>query len=271
MIRSLEDARDWYEAVLKLVGMMDRMARRYWGEEAEGLTLKETLHQDNVFRHLESATIQDLAKRVIEDLDDLAVLLLFSVFEAAVRERTLEEMDRELDKPPRHLVLKKAVGDAKDAVGHGSFGRLTESYRELDPDTRTLVDQVRHYRNWVAHGRRGPVKNNVDPDSAMMRLERFLKLLDAAAATAAATAMLDPVGTNAGYFLSGTDAGPLTGELRGRGRRRITPGVASWPLRKASSPKSVSNVSKTRPSAKAKARTTSSEDPGPTSLIQTTS
>jgi len=123
----------------------------------------------------------------------MAVLLLFSVFEATVRERTLEEMDRELEKPPRHLVLKKAIDDAKDKIGHGSFGRLTESYKDLDPDTRTLVDQVRHYRNWVAHGRRGPVRNNVDPEAAIMRLERFLTLLDAESATAAASVLIDPV------------------------------------------------------------------------------
>jgi len=61
------------------------------------------LHRDDKLH--DSATIRDLAKRVTEDLDDLAVLLLFSVFEATVQERTLEEMDRELEKPPRHLVL----------------------------------------------------------------------------------------------------------------------------------------------------------------------
>jgi hypothetical protein len=159
VIRSLEDAWRWYEAVRNLVAWMDRMGRRYWSEEVEESTLKETLHNDNVFRHVESATIQDLAKQVFEDLDDLAVLLLFSVFEATVRERTIEEMDRELETPPRHLILKKAVEDARDTISHGSFGRLTESFKDLDPDTKTLVDQVRHYRNWVAHGRRGTVKN----------------------------------------------------------------------------------------------------------------
>jgi hypothetical protein len=106
------------------------------------------------------------------------VLLLFSVF-ARVRERTLEEMDREMEKPPHHLVLRNAVRDARDTVEHGSFGRLTESYKELDPNVRTMVDQVPHYRNWVAHGRRGAVNNNVDPDSALERLMQFLMLLDA--------------------------------------------------------------------------------------------
>jgi len=97
VIRSLEDARRWCEAVSNLVGMMDRVARRYLREELGKQTLEETLHRDDKIRS--AATIRDLAKRVTEDLDDLAVLLLFSVFEATVRERTLEEMDRELEKP----------------------------------------------------------------------------------------------------------------------------------------------------------------------------
>jgi len=177
--------------------MMDRVARRYLGEELGKQTPEETLHRDDKFRTIESATIRDLAKRVTEDLDDLAVLLLFSVFEATVRERTLEEMDRELEKPPRHLVLKKAVGDAKDTIEHGSFGRLTESYKALDPDLRTMVDQVRHYRNWVAHGRRGSVKNNVDPKAAITRLEQFLKLLDADSAVTAASLLVDPIAQSA--------------------------------------------------------------------------
>jgi len=94
-------------------------------------------------------------------------------------------------------VLKKAVGDAKDTIEHGSFGRLTESYKALDPDLRTMVDQVRHYRNWVAHGRRGSVKNNVDPKAAITRLEQFLKLLDADSAVTAASLLVDPIAQSA--------------------------------------------------------------------------
>jgi hypothetical protein len=192
VIRSLEDAQRWYDAVRKVVGWMERTARRYWDEELGEETLRATLHRDDVFRDLEKAKIQDLARRVNDDLDDLAVLLLFSVFEATVRDRTLEEMNRELEKPPSHPALKKAFDDAKDAVEHGSFGRLSESYRGLDPDLRTMVDQVRHYRNWVAHGRRGAVKNNIDPKAAFARLGQFLELLNADSAAAAATRLDDP-------------------------------------------------------------------------------
>ncbi|MHC5542113.1 hypothetical protein ACYOEI_28155 [Singulisphaera rosea] len=170
---------------------MDRIGKRYWSEEVEGRTLRDTLHNDNVFRHIESTTIQDLASQVLEDLDDLAVLLLFSVFEASVRERNFEEMERELE-TPRHIVPKKAIADAKDTVEHGSFGRLTESYKGLDPDLRTLVDQVRRYRNRVAHGRRKVVSNNVEPDPARSRLGQFLGLVDAEAAATATASLADP-------------------------------------------------------------------------------
>ncbi len=179
MIGSLDDAQRWYEAVKQLTRMMERIGRRYWSTEVEDKTLGETLHRDDLFREIGAGAIEDLAQRVRNDLDDLVVLLMFSVFEASVRQRTLDEIAREVITPPRHLVLKKAVADAREAVEHGSFGRLTESYKELDPDVKTQVDQVRRYRNWVAHGRRGPIKNNVDPQSALARLEQFLRLLDA--------------------------------------------------------------------------------------------
>lgn len=178
MIRSLDDAQRWYDSVKKLVGMMDRVSKRYWSEDVEDKTLKDTLHQDDKFRDVEAQEIQEHAERVLKDLDDLAVLLLFSVFEADVRNRILEELEREFEAPPRHLVLKKAFESAKDAIQHGGFGRLTEAYKDPYPDDRTRVDQVRHYRNWVAHGRRGAPANNITPAAAFERLKRFLELLN---------------------------------------------------------------------------------------------
>jgi hypothetical protein len=181
VIQSLRDAWDWYKAVKTLVKMMDRVAGRYWSEEVGKKTLEETLHKDNAFKDYEASKIRDLASLVTNHLDDLAVLLLFSVFESTVRDRTLNEMKRELPVAPRHPALQKALADARDAIEHGSFGRITETYKSSDPNLKTLVDQVRKYRNWVAHGRRGTPENNVGPDGALKRLEDFLQLLDATA------------------------------------------------------------------------------------------
>ena len=65
----------------------------------------------------------------------------------------------------------------RETIENGSFGRLTQMCRSLDPDLKTQVDQVRKYRNWVAHGRRGEAENVVTPDQSRNRLEGFLELL----------------------------------------------------------------------------------------------
>ena len=91
--------------------------------------------------------------------------------------RRLEGVERELTIPPRHPALNDAVDEMKDTIQNGSFGILTRMYRNLDPDLKTQVDQVRKFRNWVAHGRRGEVENEVTPEQSRERLTRFLELL----------------------------------------------------------------------------------------------
>src|SRR5262249_49888862 len=173
MIATLAEAWAWYEAVHDLADWMDRIAQRYWDDPR----LAELLGLDNKFRTLAKDEIQDKARQVLEDLDDLAVLLLFSVFEAEVRDRTLEGVERELTIPPRHPALNDAIDEMKDTIRNGSFGILTRMYRNLDPDLKTQVDQIRKFRNWVAHGRRGEAENEVTPEQSRERLERFLELL----------------------------------------------------------------------------------------------
>jgi hypothetical protein len=209
VIRSLSDAWDWYQAVKTLVAMMDRIAGRYWSEESGKKTLEETLHKDNAFKEYEASKIRTLARLVTDHLDDLAVLLLFSVFEATVRDRTLDEMKRELPVAPRHPALQKALADARDAIEHGSFGRITETYKSLDPNLKTLVDQVRRYRNWVAHGRRGTRENNVVPEHALRRLEDFLQLLDAASASSSPLPSVDRLHESLDTGSLGAEEGPV--------------------------------------------------------------
>ncbi len=70
-----------------------------------------------------------------------------------------------------------AIREMKSTIENGSFGQLTRIYKDLDPDLRTQVDQVRNFRNWVAHGRRGGAENEVTPAQSHERLGRFLDLL----------------------------------------------------------------------------------------------
>jgi len=178
VIRTIDDARNWHSSVQRLAGLVNRLARRYWSEESGSKTLAETIHRDDDFREMEAADLEQLAKRVLEDLDDLAVLLIFSVFEAQVRDLALEGLEEITPTIPEHPVLVKAIDEARERIEHGSFFRLTESYGAGHIDLRTQVDQIRRFRNWVAHGRRGQAAQNVTPESAADRLRRFLQALE---------------------------------------------------------------------------------------------
>ena len=97
---------------------------------------------------------------------------MFSVFEATLRDRAKEDVDRETVSI-QHPAVLRAVKDLKDAIENGSFGRVTESYKMMDVDLTEQVNQVRKFRNWVAHGRRGEPENSVRPDTAIERLRRY--------------------------------------------------------------------------------------------------
>ncbi len=173
MISSLDDAWEWYSSVREVSLAMLAMGRKHW----DTLPWDGPLGQDERLRLIQAADVQDWAKVVLADLDDLGVLLLFSVFEAAVRERALAAVAAELP-TLRHPALQHAVRTLNEALEHGSFYKVTEAYKSLDPDLVEQVNQVRKYRNWVAHGRRGEPENAVDPRTAYARLKRFLARLN---------------------------------------------------------------------------------------------
>jgi len=62
----------------------------------------------------------------------------------------------------RHPAVLSAIKNLKDSIENGSFAKLTEAYKKMDGDLTTQVNQVRKFRNWVAHGRRDEPENSVD-------------------------------------------------------------------------------------------------------------
>jgi len=52
-----------------------------------------------------------------------------------------------------------------------------EIFQGLDAGLVEEVNQVRKYRNWVAHGRHAARPDSVDPETAYTRLDRFLKAM----------------------------------------------------------------------------------------------
>jgi hypothetical protein len=178
---TLEDAWTWYRSASEGTKWLTHLAK-FWGtfpwEQADEWV--DEIAKDNVLRHIEVSKMTDTAKVVRTELDDLAVLVLFSVFEANVRDHLTSQLQPEVD-TLRHPSLKKAGDEVMDAIAHGSIGRLLQSFKLGDSSKELVmqVDQVRDHRNWVAHGRRADMlpKAFIRPEDAYERLTQFLKLI----------------------------------------------------------------------------------------------
>ena len=181
-MKTLDEAWAWYRAVAEGAKRLTHLAK-FWGDLPWGQAYEwvSRMEKDGVLRHLEADQMEKEAQHITKELDDLAVLVLFSVFEAIVRS-LVEEQVRTETAQLKHPALKKAGDDALQAIVEGSFFRVLEPYKSQANDTLIeQVNQVRHYRNWVAHGRRplrgGEYRAKVEPREAYERLKAFLQLL----------------------------------------------------------------------------------------------
>lgn len=170
MIATLDDAWNWYKSARRLSRTMERLGEKHW----DNLPWAGDLGHDNHLRELASSEVLNDSQTVLDDLDDLCVVLLFSVFEATIRERILVAIEAELP-PLRHVAIKRALNELKEDIEQGSFFKVLEPYKALDANLVEQVNQVRRYRNWVAHGRRTQQPAVVNPTTAYDRLKRFLE------------------------------------------------------------------------------------------------
>ena len=164
MIASLEDAWRWYENARRMMVCMHRLGTHHWSK------LPSTIASDKRFQDLEPTEVTACAQLVLDDLSDLCVVLLFSVFESQVREQV--RLDVETAMPASlHPALDKAVDDLKESIDNGSFHGVLACFKSVDADLVEEVNQVRKYRNWVAHGRRSRQPDNVTAEIAFDRLQ----------------------------------------------------------------------------------------------------
>jgi hypothetical protein len=162
-MNTLGDAWDWYLATRRNLQRMQRLGRKHWSDPTlEGASI----WKDEEFKQLEPSRIVDETERSLVPLDDLAVVVLFSVFEAVVRNHLLTRIQPEAQRLV-DPVLKTAAEDAIQGVREGSFFlRVLDplgSQGQVPPDLITQVNQVRGYRNWAAHGRRDSPANVITP------------------------------------------------------------------------------------------------------------
>lgn len=173
MIASLDDAWKWYESTKFLADAMRRLGEKYW----DGLDWTGKLKGDHRLSEVTAEHILERSGRVLSDLDDLCILLLFSVFEATVRADVLADIASEVGRLT-HPAIRQAAEDLSADVDRGSFYRVMDAYKGADADLVEQVNQVRRYRNWVAHGRRSKQPPSVEPRIAFDRLKQFIRVLE---------------------------------------------------------------------------------------------
>lgn len=129
---SLDEAWAWYQAARRSAALVRRLAAKHW----DALPTDDLL-RDGRDKILEAGTLAG------NPLDDLAVVVLFSVFEAAVRERVLADMESDAN-ALTNVVLKAAAADAQERVEVGSFYRILEAYKS--PELNDLIEHVNQVR-----------------------------------------------------------------------------------------------------------------------------
>lgn len=173
----LEEAWQWYTEAKSLLGVMARLGDRYW-DNLPWDDQELGLGKDEKFKSLEGPSLSVSAEFGLKSLDDIAIVVLFSAFEAEVRTRVLVPVEAE-GKGLRHPALRFAAEEAIRGIQRGSFHNVLESLKRIDPDLAEQVRQIRRYRNWVCHGKRGaPPQYRPAPGAAHERLAAFLKLLE---------------------------------------------------------------------------------------------
>jgi hypothetical protein len=154
---------------------LDRLAEKYWddlpwrGEVA--------MERDGLLGKLEQEEVSADVKSAESRLDDLAIIELFSIFEGIVRTQIATQVRAE-STSLTHPMLKAAAKNAVDAAERRSFAEILNSYSQGGhANLAEQVRQVRRYRNWISHGRRGKVPIRIEPKTAYERLRKFLELI----------------------------------------------------------------------------------------------
>ena len=182
-MKTLMDAWKWYESTRTNLVRMRRLGTHHWANDS----LKDaSIWSDDRFKEVEAKDIVEETNLGIEPLEDLGVLVLFSVFEAAVRDH-LEAIIWPMTSDLGHPILVHAAERVLEGIKQGSFANqvLTplQDQGRITPQLSDRVKQVRDYRNWIAHGKREPRDTsiiNLDAKEAFDRLKDFLETLSIA-------------------------------------------------------------------------------------------
>lgn len=178
-MKTLSEAWAWYKATRDNLRRMKRLGEKHWNHES----LEEaSIWDDEQFKTIEANDVIQQTADALKPLEDLAILVLFSVFEAAVRDHIEVIVQPEANKLT-HPILKDAASEALEGVREGSFARRIlkplQDQKRITSELSDKVNQVRDYRNWIAHGKRKTTrKRKVEVLSAQQTFDRLKEFLD---------------------------------------------------------------------------------------------
>ena len=75
-MKTLADAWNWYQATKQNLAQMQRLGRRHWSDPS---LADASIWQDDAFKTLEANQIINDTTISLEPIDDLAIVVLFSV------------------------------------------------------------------------------------------------------------------------------------------------------------------------------------------------
>ena len=166
---TLAEAWNWYEKTKKQLTLFGRIGRKHW----ENLPWDGELGKDDKLKTLVAGDIEADTNFCVDHWRDFAILILFSAFESILRDRAQSDVQSERDRL-NHPLVTRILDEAIQDIEQSSIFRVLDVFKGQDANLVEEVNQVRRYRNWVAHGRRGEPQSVVDPESAYDRLKRFL-------------------------------------------------------------------------------------------------
>jgi hypothetical protein len=172
-MKTLDDAWSWYVQTKSVLRVILRLADLHW----DSLPWDAALGKDSQLNQWNGPPLAVGAGLALEHLDDLAVVVLFSMFEGLVREKVGHEVAGEIQSLAHPVMISAAKQVAHD-IERGSFAKVLDHLRTIDPDLVEQVRQVRMYRNWVAHGRRSSTRYRFEPRAVYERLSALLFALD---------------------------------------------------------------------------------------------
>lgn len=164
MNTELAKVMEWYEVSLECQIVMQQLINK----RPEIIPLESTLATKEL-----KETI-DLLNKSIEELNDLTIVSLVSIFEQTLLGHLKTFIQQQMN--PTDYLTNQLTSYVIQQAERGKFTEIIDLFKPVvDADKIGLVKQVYIYRNWVAHGKKATkTPPKIDPILAYERLSEFL-------------------------------------------------------------------------------------------------